>query len=83
MIENFDAGDRLVINGLAGDDVVEASGLNARSPAHRQWRQRERRADRRPRRSTPSTATRATTCCIGNGGIDVLNGGDGDNILIQ
>ena len=26
-ILNFDANDRLVINGLGGDDVIEASGL--------------------------------------------------------
>jgi Ca2+-binding RTX toxin-like protein len=28
-ISNFDADDKLVINGLGGDDVIEASGLEA------------------------------------------------------
>ena len=27
-ISSFDANDRIVINGLGGDDVIEASGLN-------------------------------------------------------
>ena len=33
-ISNFDANDRIVINGLGGDDVIEATGLavGIRSP---------------------------------------------------
>jgi hypothetical protein len=28
-ITNFDANDRIVINGLGGDDVIDAAGLSA------------------------------------------------------
>ena len=34
-ISGMDANDRLVINGLGGDDVITASGLPAEHPAHR------------------------------------------------
>ena len=46
-ITGFDANDRIVINGLGGDDVINASGLAGRHAAHRQWRRRRRHPDRR------------------------------------
>ena len=49
------ANDRLTINALAGDDVVEASGLSAGAdPAH---------GRRRRSGTTSSSAATATTCC--------------------
>ena len=36
-ITDFDANDRIVINGLGGDDVIQASGLSG-ILAHGEWR---------------------------------------------
>ena len=41
-ITGFDANDRLVINGLGGDDVIDGVRASRRHPAHRQWRRRQR-----------------------------------------
>ena len=41
--------DRIIINGLAGDDVIEASGLSRRHPVHRRRRRGQRRHHRRRR----------------------------------
>ena len=38
-ISNFDANDRIVINGLGGDDV-DPGVRSDRHAAHRQWRRR-------------------------------------------
>jgi Ca2+-binding RTX toxin-like protein len=81
-IENFDAGDRLVINGLAGDDVVEASGLNAVLLLTANGGNGSDVLIGGPGIDT-FNGDAGDDVLIGNGGIDVLNGGDGDNILIQ
>ena len=58
------ANDRLTVNALAGDDVVDASGLAAGGDrAHRRRRRRRRRLHRRRRRRHPARRCRATTCC--------------------
>jgi Ca2+-binding RTX toxin-like protein len=54
-ISNFEANDRIVINGLGGDDVITASGLTA---PHRQWRGRRRCPDRQPRQRHPDRRER-------------------------
>ena len=47
-ISGFDANDRIVINGLGGDDVIAGVGPLGHA-AHRQRRRRRRRPDRQPR----------------------------------
>ena len=57
------ANDRLTVNALAGDDVVEASGLAAGAiQLTRRRRRRRRRAGRRRRATTRCSAAPATTC---------------------
>ena len=48
-ISNADANDRIVINGLGGNDIIDASGLGTAHAVHRQWRGRQRRPDRQRR----------------------------------
>ena len=78
------ANDRLTVNALAGDDVVEASRPGRRrDPAHG----RRRRRRRRPRSAATATTTllggAGDDVLIGGPGIDILDGGAGDNIVIQ
>ena len=77
----FSTGDRLVINGLAGDDVVEGVGVNAVLLLTANGGNGERRARLGgPGGSTPSTATSATSCCHwGRRYSDDPNGGDGED----
>ena len=80
-ISNFDANDRIVINGLGGDDVIEASGLSGMqltanggdgddvligSPGN-----------------DILTGGAGDDVLIGGAGQDFLDGGPGNNILIQ
>ena len=81
-IENFDANDRLVIKGLAGDDVIEASMLAASGILLT--------ADGGAGDDILIGGDGADTLIggdgddvlIGGGGVNVLDGGPGDNILI-
>ena len=60
-----------MINSLAGDDVVEASGLNAVLLLPANGGDGERRAVRRPRIDT-FNGDAGDDVLLGNGGIDVL-----------
>ncbi|MBR0670469.1 beta strand repeat-containing protein [Neoroseomonas soli] len=78
----FDAGDRLVINGLGGDDVIEASGFNAPM---------QLTADGGAGADVLIGGPGADVMLggdgddvlLGGGGIDILDGGPGDNVVIQ
>ena len=81
-IANFDANDRLVINGLGGDDVIEASGLNLGI---------QFTADGGAGNDVIIGGAgndvllggAGDDVLLGGGGIDVLDGGAGDDIEIQ
>ena len=80
-ISNFDANDRIVINGLGGDDVIEASGLTGMLLTAN--------GDDGDDVLIGSAGNDTLTggagddVLIGGPGIDILDGGTGDNILIQ
>jgi Ca2+-binding RTX toxin-like protein len=82
LIFGFDAGDSLVINGLAGDALVEASGLGVGLHLL---------ANGGDGDDVLLGGAGADTLngdawddvLIGGGGLDLLNGGIGDNVLIQ
>ena len=82
-IKGFDASDRLVINGLGGDDVIEGSGLSRGSI--------QLTADGGSGNDVLVGGERADfllggigdDVLIGNGGLDVLDGGGGSDILLQ
>ena len=80
-ITNFDANDRIVINGLGGDDIITASGLTGMlltanggggddvligSPGN-----------------DTLTGGAGDDILIGNGGQDILDGGPGANVILQ
>jgi Ca2+-binding RTX toxin-like protein len=81
-ILNFEAQDRLVIQGLAGDDVVEASGLDLGLLLTASGGDGDDvliggdGAD-------AFAGDAGDDVLIGGPGLDVLDGGTGDNILIQ
>jgi hypothetical protein len=82
-ILNFDANDRLVIKGLAGDDVIEASGLavsgillTADGGAGDDILIGGDGDD-------VLIGGDGDDVLIGGGGLDVLDGGPGDNTVIQ
>ena len=80
-ITNFDANDRLVINGLGGDDVIEASGLSGMALI----------ADGGDGDDVliggdgddVLLGGAGDDVLIGGPGLDILDGGTGDNIIIQ
>ena len=63
-ITGFDTNDRLVVNGLAADDVVKASPLAAALALN-------------------ADGGDGDDVLIGGGGFDFLNGGAGDNVVLQ
>ena len=80
-ISGFEANDRIVINGLGGDDVIQASGLTGMqltanggdgddiivgSPGN-----------------DVLTGGAGDDVLIGNGGQDILDGGSGNNVVIN
>ncbi|HEY7247711.1 MAG TPA: calcium-binding protein [Xanthobacteraceae bacterium] len=80
-ISDFDANDRIVINGLGGDDVIEASGLSGMQLT-------ENGGDGADvligsPGSDILTGGAGDDVLIGGAGQDVLDGGPGNNILIQ
>lgn len=81
-ITNFDANDRIIINGLGGDDVIEASGLGT---AMRLTADGGDGADVLIGSDGPDTLLggNGDDVLIGGPGVDVLDGGSGDNVVIQ
>jgi Ca2+-binding RTX toxin-like protein len=79
-ITNFEANDQIVINGLAGDDVIEASGLSGMLLT----------ADSGDGDDVLIGSVgndvlhggAGDDVLIGGGGLDVLDGGPGDNIIL-
>jgi Ca2+-binding RTX toxin-like protein len=80
---NFGAGDRLVINGLAGDDVVEASGLEALGIALVVNGGDGDDVIVGGDGADTLNGDAGDDVIVGGLGLDILNGGTGDNILIQ
>jgi Ca2+-binding RTX toxin-like protein len=81
-IANFDASDRIVINGLGGDDIIEASGLGASI----QLTENGGDGDVVRIGGAGNDTLRGGAgddVLIGGPGQDVLDGGPGDNINIQ
>ena len=79
-ITGFEANDRIVINGLGGDDVIEAAGLSGMLLT----------ADVATVTTSWSAAPTATllggagpTVLVGGAERNVLNGGPGSNVVIQ
>jgi Ca2+-binding RTX toxin-like protein len=81
-IFGFDAGDRLVINGIGGDDVVEASGLGV---GLRLLANGGDGDDVLLGGAGADTLNgdAGDDVLIGGGEVDLLDGGAGDNILLQ
>jgi Ca2+-binding RTX toxin-like protein len=80
-ITNFDAQDRIVINGLGGDDVIEASGLSGM-----QLTANGGDGDDVLIGSAGNdtlTGGNGDDVLIGGPGQDILDGGPGNNILLQ
>jgi Ca2+-binding RTX toxin-like protein len=81
-ISNFDADDRIVINGLGGDDVIEASGLTAGILLTADGGNDD---DVLVGGAGDDTLLGGAgdDVLVGGGGLDLLDGGPGDNIVIQ
>ena len=81
-ISNFDANDRIVINGLGGDDVIEASGLQ---PGILLTANGGDGADILIGGAGNDTLNGGLgdDILIGGPGFDLLDGGPGANVLIQ
>jgi Ca2+-binding RTX toxin-like protein len=81
-ITNFDASDRIVINGLGGDDAVDASGLaagilfTANGGDGSDVLLGGAGAD-------VLNGEAGDDVLVGGAGLDVLDGGPGDNVVIQ
>ena len=81
-ITGFDANDRIVINGLGGDDVINASGLAAGMLLTANGGDGNDVLIGGPGNDTLSGGA-GDDILIGGGGQDILDGGTGNNILIQ
>jgi Ca2+-binding RTX toxin-like protein len=80
-ISNFDATDRLVVNGLGGDDTISAAGLGTAM----QLTENGGDGDDVLVGSAGADVLlggAGNDVLIGNGGLDVLDGGTGSNTLI-
>jgi Ca2+-binding RTX toxin-like protein len=77
------ANDRLTINALAGDDVVEASGLAAGAIQLTANGNDGNDVLIGGDGADVFTGGAGDDVLIGNGGIDILDGGDGDDVEIQ
>jgi Ca2+-binding RTX toxin-like protein len=80
-ISNFEAGDRIVINGLGGDDVIEASGLTGMLLTANGGDGDDVLIGSAG--DDTLTGGAGDDVLIGGPGFDILDGGTGDNILIQ
>ena len=81
-ISNFDANDRIVINGLGGDDVIEATGLAAGHPLTANGGDGDDILIGGAGNDT-LTGGAGDDILIGGSGQDVLDGGPGNNVVIQ
>jgi Ca2+-binding RTX toxin-like protein len=79
-IKNFDAGDRIVINGLGGDDVIDGTGLNGMLVTAHGGEGDDVLIGSHG--ADILTGDAGDDVLIGNGGVDVLDGGPGANIVI-
>jgi Ca2+-binding RTX toxin-like protein len=80
-ISNFEANDRIVINGLGGDDVIEASGLTGMLLTANGGDGDDVLIGSAGNDVLHGDA--GDDVLIGGPGLDVLDGGTGDNIVIQ
>jgi Ca2+-binding RTX toxin-like protein len=80
-ISNFEANDRIVINGLGGDDVIEASGLTGMLLTANGGDGDDVLIGSAG--DDVLTGGAGDDVLIGGAGLDILDGGPGDNILIQ
>jgi Ca2+-binding RTX toxin-like protein len=81
-ITGFDQGDRIVINTLAGDDVVEASGLDALIALTANGGDGNDVLVGSARADVLS-GNAGDDVLIGGGGTDILDGSPGDDVVIQ
>jgi Ca2+-binding RTX toxin-like protein len=81
-ISNFDVNDRLVINGLGGDDVVEASGLGVGLALTANGGDGDDILVGGAGNDT-FNGEAGDDVLIGGPGTDVLDGGAGNNLLLQ
>jgi Ca2+-binding RTX toxin-like protein len=82
-ISGFDANlDRIVINGLGGDDVINASGLQADVLFTANGGDGADVLIGGPGNDTLNGGA-GDDILIGNGGQDILDGGTGNNVLLQ
>ena len=82
MIFNIDANDRLVINGLGGDDVIEASGLGTGIQLTANGGDGDDILIGGTGNDTLLGGA-GDDVLLGGGGQDILDGGPGDNVVIQ
>ena len=80
-ISNFDANDRIVINGLGGDDVIEASGLTGMLLTANGGDGDDVLIGSAG--NDTLTGGAGDDVLIGGPGLDILDGGTGNNIVIQ
>ena len=80
-IANFEATDRLVINGLDGDDVITASGLGTAMQLFANGGNGDDILIGSAGNDTLSGGP-GDDILIGNGGVDVLDGGTGGNVIL-
>jgi Ca2+-binding RTX toxin-like protein len=76
------ANDRLVINGLGGDDVIDATGLTGGIQLTADGGQGDDILIGSPGNDTLLGGA-GDDILLGGGGLNVLDGGSGDNILIN
>jgi RTX calcium-binding nonapeptide repeat (4 copies) len=79
-ISNFDATDKIVINGLGGDDIINATGLTGM-----QLTANGGVGDDILIGSTGNdtlTGGPGDDILVGNGGQDILDGGSGGNVIL-
>ena len=81
-IAGFDANDRIVINGLGGDDVINASGLAAGILLTENGGDGDDILIGSPGNDTLSGGA-GDDMLIGSGGQDILDGGTGNNIVFN
>jgi Ca2+-binding RTX toxin-like protein len=81
-ISNFEAGDRIVINGLGGDDVITASGLGTAMLFTANGGDGDDVLIGSAGNDTLSGGA-GDDVLIGGGGQDILDGGPGNNTVFQ